>query len=286
MFEILKDKAEAQAILTVCETVIGCDPRQAPLELLHQNRVAQPVLCAYQLAVWTVLRKHLPAPRVFAGYSLGELAAYGCASALDPGDLLRLAAQRAAAMDSAFAGLGGLIAVRGLTFSRVQPLCDAHGLEIAIINDTDRFIVGGAAAGLGAFETAAAASGAKVTPLKVQSPSHISAMQSAVPEFRAALEKPYWHHFAAPVIAGISSAPVFTAAGAIEALSRHIAQRIDWAACMDSLVEFGCKALLELGPGDALSRMVRERLPDMEVRSVANFATLEGVVSWAKRYLA
>jgi [acyl-carrier-protein] S-malonyltransferase len=285
MFELLRNEPEAEAILTLCKNVTGSDPGQATPEQLHVNKVAQPVLCAFQLSVWRVLGKDLPAPRAFAGYSLGELAAYGCAGALEAGQLIRLAAKRAAAMDSAFAGPGGLTAVRGLTFSHVQALCAEHGVEIAIVNDRDRFIVGGAAAGLGSFEAAAAAAGAKVTPLKVQTPSHIAPMRAAVPEFRAALSEATWHPLAAPVLAGISGAPVFTKADAIDALSRQIAHRVDWAACMDGLAELGCKVLLELGPGNGLSRMVRDRLPDMEVRSVADFNSLKGVVIWAKRHL-
>ena len=285
MFELLKDEAEAQTILALCHQVTGRDPRQATLEQLQVNRVAQPALCTFQLAVWTVLRKHLPAPRVLAGYSLGELAAYGCAGALEPEQVLRLAMRRAAVMDSAFASPGGLAAVRGLTRSRVQALCTVHGVEIAIVNDTDRFIVGGSAAGLSAFEREAAAAGAKVTPLKVQTPSHIHAMQAAVPKFHAALNEACWHPFAAPVLAGTSGATVFTRAGAIDALARQIAQRVDWAACVDALLEMGCKVLLELGPGNGLSRMIRDRLPDMEVRSVADFSSLKGVVTWVRRSL-
>jgi len=286
MFELLKSEPEAEAILAVYRNVTGSDAREYTPEELHVNQVAQPVLCAFQLSVWSALREHLPDPRVFAGYSLGELAAYGCAGAIEPEELIRLAAKRAAAMDAAFDGTGGMIAVRGLTQSRVQALCAAHGAGIAIVNDWDRFIVGGAADGLAAFEEAAAAAGAKVTPLKVQTPSHIPAMEKAVPEFRAALCEASWHAFAAPVLAGTSGAPVFGAASAVDALSCQIAQRVNWGACMDALRELGCKVLLELGPGNGLSRIVRDRLPGMEVRSVADFNTLIGVVSWIKRNLS
>jgi [acyl-carrier-protein] S-malonyltransferase len=286
MFELLRDTPEAEAIFALYRNATASEPRQATHEQLHVNKVAQPVLCAFQLSVWTVLRKDLPAPRAFAGYSLGEFAAYGCAGAIEPERLIRLAAIRAAAMDSAFAGPGGLTAVRGLVRRRVQELCEKHGVEIAIVNDTDRFIIGGAAASLSSFEKEAAEAGAKVTPLKVTTPSHISGMQAAVPRFRAALSEATWHPLAAPVLAGISGAPVFTRADAIDALGRQIAHQVDWAACMDGLVELGCNVLLELGPGNGLSRMVRDRRPDLEVRSIADFNSRKGVVSWAKRSLS
>ena len=86
--------------------------------MLHVNVVAQPLVCALQLATWAGLRgKNLPEPRAIAGYSVGELAAYGCAGALEPGEVIQLAERRAREMDAATPGEGGLMAVRGLPFA-------------------------------------------------------------------------------------------------------------------------------------------------------------------------
>ena len=51
-------------------------------EQLLANRVAQPLICAYQLALWGKLAPQLPQPALFAGYSLGELTAFACAGAI------------------------------------------------------------------------------------------------------------------------------------------------------------------------------------------------------------
>ena len=281
MFELVSGEPEAQSILALYRDMAG-----GPSQDLHMNRVAQPLLCAFQLAVWKGLQKELPEPKAFAGYSLGELSAYGCAGVLAPEELIKLAQHRAAAMDEAYPSPGGLAAVRGLTQSQVQHLCAKHGVEIAIINDTDRFIVGGAASALEEFEKEVAESGTKVTRLKVSIPSHTSAMQAAVPKFRMALSQAAWAPFAAPVLSGTTAAPVFSKAEAIEALALQIAHRIDWAACVGALVELGCTVLLELGPGNGLSRMVRDRFPDLQARSVTEFRTLRGVASWMKRSLS
>ena len=56
-----------------------------------------------------------PTPRVFAGYSVGELAAYACAGALDTGELVDLARRPSEAMDRACPEPSGLLAVRGIT---------------------------------------------------------------------------------------------------------------------------------------------------------------------------
>jgi [acyl-carrier-protein] S-malonyltransferase len=70
---------------------------------------------------------------------------------------------------------------------------------------------------------------------------------------------------------------------AIDRLARQLASTIDWAACMDAASEARITVALELGPGAALSRMLRERHPHIACRSVADFHTLDGIVKWVTR---
>ncbi|MFY0578608.1 hypothetical protein ACN28S_33785 [Cystobacter fuscus] len=81
------------------------------------------------------------------------------------------------------------------------------------------------------------------------------------------------------MLAGIDGTPVSTRERALTTLTRQVAEPVDWAACMAGLAEEGCTVLLELGPGADLSRMVRDTLPSLSVRSVSEFKTLEGVCS-------
>src|SRR4051794_34816703 len=131
MLDILKGEPAAQTVLDAAGHVLGADPRDlvaGPPQEMHRNAVAQPLLCAVQAATWAALRSHLPSPRVFAGYSLGELAAYGCADAVGTDELLDLARRRAAAMDRACPEPSGLLAVRGLDRPQVEALCRSHAV--------------------------------------------------------------------------------------------------------------------------------------------------------------
>ncbi len=281
MFELVSGEPEARSILAAYERMAG-----SPNQDLHLNRVAQPMLCAFQLSVWEVLRKDLAEPRAFAGYSLGELVAYGCAGALDPeGNSSASLELRAREMDAASPSPGGLAAVRGFTQSQVEALCGKYGLEIAIINDTDRFVVGGATSALRDFEKQATESGAKVTRVNVSVPSHTSALRAAAPNFRLALSQAAWSPFAAPVLSGTTAAPILSKAEAIEALTQ-IAHRLDWRSCVGALVELGCTVFLELGPADRLSHGARPFPLSRSPFSVVDFRTLKGVASWVNRSLS
>ena len=285
MFDILAGEARAQTVLDVFAHEIGCDPTRVAENMLHVNVVAQPLVCALQLATWAGLREKLPEPRGIAGYSVGELAAYGCAGALEPGEVIQLARRRAREMDAAAPGAGGMIAVRGLNLPAMRLLCEKFGVEIAIVNDFDRLVIGGPREALDRCAEAAEVAGAKVTPLDIAIASHTSLMRPAVEKFRAALEAAHWRAPSAPVMAGTSGAPVYGKAQAIDVLARQIAETVNWAACLDGLVEMGCTVLLELGPGAGLSRMARDRAPGIPARSVADFHSLDGVVAWVRRQL-
>lgn len=246
-----------------------------------RNAVAQPLLCAVELATWAALRDALPPPRLFAGYSLGELAAHGCAGALGAEDVVALAARRAALMDAASgAAPGGLVAVRGLPLARAEALARGAGAEVAIVNAPDQLIVGGPDAALRAVARGAEAAGARVQRLCVDVPAHTPALASAVGPFAEALAASALRDPAVPVLAGISAEPVRDRAAAIAALSRQLAERVEWGRCLAAAAEMGCTVFLELGPGSALSRMVAEGLPGAEARSADEFRTVEGVARW------
>jgi [acyl-carrier-protein] S-malonyltransferase len=269
--------------------VLGTDPVariRAGGPGLFENTSAQPLVTITELATWSALCDLLPAPRLFAGYSLGELAAYACAGALGPEEAVALAARRAELMDAAAPPGSGLVAVRGLPLARAEALAAEVGAEVAITNAPDHCVLGGDAAALAALEALAPAAGAAtVQRLPVGVPAHTRLLAGAVAPFAEALARSALRDPPVPVLAGVSGVPVRTRAGAISALSAQLARPIDWARCLAAAREMGCSVFLELGPGSALARMAMEAHPEAQARSVADFRSLEGVARWAESAL-
>ena len=250
---------------------------------LFTNAVAQPLVCAAEVATWAALRVALPAPTLVLGYSLGELAAYACAGALAPEEAVRLAVERAAAMDAVAPAGAGLLALRGLSLPRAEALAAEAGAELAIVNGPDHVVAGGTAAALAALEARAPAAGATAVRIPVPVPAHTSLLRAAAPPFAAALGRSPLRAPAVPVLAGTTALPVTTRDGAIAALSAAVADRIEWARCVAAAAEHGCTVFLELGPGAALAKMAGELLPHAAVRSVADFRSVAGVARWVER---
>jgi [acyl-carrier-protein] S-malonyltransferase len=284
MFDVLAGEPASTTVLNACEAELGIDLRALARGAgRFDNRAAQPLICAFQAAAWAGLRERLPAPRAIAGYSIGELGAYACADALGPRGVVALARLRAEAMDAACPRPSGLLAVRGLPRAELEALGSTGGFEIAIVNEFDRIVAGGEAASLQELAADAARLGALTTRLPVSIAAHTSLMAPARPAFEQALSDAGLRAPRIPVVAGVDGFPVFDRQRAAQTLSRQISETIEWTACMDAMVEMGCKALLELGPGSFLAEMFRERRPEPPARSISEFRTLAGVASWTMR---
>lgn len=252
---------------------------------LFANRHAQPLIIAVGLTRWQALRQQLPTPALVAGYSVGELTAYGIAGALDNATVIALAAQRAAAMDRCVQidHPQAMLAVGGLMPAQALPVLQAHGLSIAIQNDSDRLVVGGLADDCTRVEPALVALGAVCQRLPVAVASHTPLMRNAAVEFAGVLDQCNWRPMIAPVLAGIDAQKIRTAPQASAALQAQLTETIHWQDCMDTCVENGVEVVLELGPGNALSRMMTARHPTITCRSVDEFRRLGAVSDWLLR---
>jgi [acyl-carrier-protein] S-malonyltransferase len=290
MFDFVANCAEAEPIFAAAAVVLGKDPRRfvreaAPADLFS-DLAGQILCCTQALAVWASLGTVRPARAVIAGYSIGELAAWGCAGALDGLGVLRLAQRRAALMDAAAPSDSGLAAIVGLRRPILEPILAQHAAFIAIVNDVDSFVVGGPHAGLEAACREAAARGATHTvSLPVAVPSHTPLLSEATEQFRDVLREasPLMPRAEYRLLSGIDGETIYDLETGIDKLARQVSTTIDWAACLESCRSAGAEAALELGPGNALSHMASARFPDGRARSVEDFRTLAGFRTWLQR---
>ena len=288
MFEgMQRDPVLAQALHTLLRpeqrdllTIAADDTR------CYLNRHAQPLIVLYGLAVATALRDAGVKPAVVAGYSIGELTGHAVASALDAPGALQLAHLRAAAMDAAAPPNHGMLAVLGVAWRELEVQALAAGAITAIRNGADHTVLAGPLKNLQALsQSLVALKGAHVVPLPINVPAHSHWLSAGVPVFAQALESAVWQPHQAPVIAGLDGSLVDNKSAAVRTLSQQIAQPIDWARVLDVAVEMGTRAFFEIGPGNRLSRMVRERHPDFPSRSLDDFASFSGAVKWLDRQL-
>lgn len=270
----------------------GRDPRALVASLddaaLHANRVGQ-LLCTLQaVAALAALPGLAARPRIVAGYSIGEVAAWAVAGLVAPSAALDLAAARAEAMDAAGAPGDGLVAVRGLPRPRIDALCAEAGCAVAIVNPGEAFLLGGSGPALAAVESAALRAGAaRVARIGVAVASHTPRLAPAAAAFRVALGRAAVPPRVPPgvrLLGSLDAEPVLDVARGLDALARQIATTIRWADVLAAAVEAGATAFLELGPGRALAEMAAAAHPGLPARSLDDFRGSAGAESWLARH--
>jgi [acyl-carrier-protein] S-malonyltransferase len=292
MFDLLADAPEAEPVFRSARLYLGdADPRElvrrASSDALHANKVGQILCCTQAVAAWAVLGTRVVGRLVVAGYSVGELAAWGVAGLLDYAGVLDLAAKRAAAMDEATTQPSGLVAIRGLTRATLDPICRTRGAYVAIVNREDQLLVGGTWKVLEAVIRDAQAAGARrVARLPVAVASHTPLLADASERFRKALTEtnlPAQVPANVRLLSGIDGDTVFDVRTGADKLARQVQQTVDWAACMQSCRATGVAKVVELGPGNALARFMREVMPNGDVHSLSEFHSLPGFEHWLQR---
>lgn len=252
---------------------------------LQANRVAQPFIFALQTHLWNGVSTALPAPVCVAGYSVGELAACYAAGFFSYQEGINLAAQRAAFMDECIALPSGLLAVRGLSARACDEIAVQCDVEISIRNAPEHFVLGGETSKLGeAARLAESMSAARVQMLGVTTPSHTSCLGAASMRFSNRLEPFRSRMIGVPVISAVNGQISRTAAEAADRLALQISTRMDWDACLGTVLEMQPEIVLEIGPGRALARMWDERGTGIPARATDDFRSVSGILEWLLRH--
>jgi len=264
---------------------LGVDDWRARLadpDWAANNANAQTLLTGLALAAWSQLAPRVPSPSIVAGYSVGELAAFSAAGVIDGDAAASLAPLRAAAMDaSAARHPGGLLAVTGLTEPALAQLREQTGLALAIRNGIESVVLGGPGAALAQAQQIATGQGAQCTRLRINVASHTPWMQDAAAHFAQALDQV---PFRSPriVLLGNAADRIRDAGAARQALAAQIARTVRWDECMQNIAERQVRCVLEVGPGQALTRMWNQRYPDIPARACDDFRSPAAIGHWLR----
>ncbi|MBR1132189.1 acyltransferase domain-containing protein [Bradyrhizobium iriomotense] len=295
MFALTGDAPEAAHLFAHAAALLGGeDPREfvhaEADEALHRNRAGQ-ILCTLQpLAAVSALADAISRGVIIAGYSVGEVAAWGVGGLFDATATLDLVARRAEAMDTATCAGDGLIYVRGLSREQLDRLCERYDAAIAIVNPGEAFVIGGGREALSKIAgDAQVMHAARIVALPVEVASHTKRLAEASSVFLEDLRSArvvFPPQAGVRILSSIDAAPVVSAESGLDKLAAQISHTVQWADCLQACVEAGATGFLELGPGHALSGMAAEIAPTLPARSLDDFRSLQGVRAWVARHLS
>ncbi|MGV0998065.1 MAG: acyltransferase domain-containing protein [Fluviibacter sp.] len=252
---------------------------------LSTNVIAQPLIFSFEMSWWEKLMPYIPTPVCAAGYSLGEMAACSAAGLFSDSVGVALCHKRASLMDANTASSVSMLAVLGMNEDKVAAISSQRGLEIAIRNSPTHFVVTGKEASVNcSIEKFEAAGATKLTLIAVKTPSHTRFLNAASESFAKTLEPYTQGHLLFPVISAVTGKMSFSGKHAASALATQISSMLHWDEALETMVEMRPDAVLEIGPGNALSKMLGEFAPSIPVRSVCDFKSVQGVLSWLERF--
>lgn len=257
-----------------------------PGGLLNETRHTQPCMVAFAAGLTAVLRERGIRPSVAAGLSLGEYSALHAAGVFDAATAIRLAAYRGSVMEQAAAGRdSAMIAVLGLDRNRLQAACQAASADgtvvIANYNCPGQLVLGGDRTAVRKAAGLAKDMGARrCVPLRVSGPFHTPLMAPAGKALEA-----YFRQipFAEPEI------PIlFNCLGDLPPAGTSIQSLLVWQVQSSVYMEdsirrmaaMGAEAMVEIGPGNALTGFVSKTLPGMPVYPVETVTDVEGLTAW------
>ena len=234
-----------------------------PADKLALTENTQPAILTMSIAVCRLLNERGITPSFVAGHSLGEYSAHVAAGTFTFADAVRLVRNRGRYMQEAVpVGEGAMSAILGLDESGVNSACEAASegevVSAANLNGGGQIVIAGAAAAVARASAKAKALGArKAIPLTVSAPFHCALMKPAevrlTPELRALQASDP----RVPVVANVDAEPKRTAAASIDALIKQVASPVRWEDVVQRLAQEGVTRYVEVGPGKALSGMIK-----------------------------
>jgi [acyl-carrier-protein] S-malonyltransferase len=261
-----------------------------PKEALALTTNTQPVMLVAGVACWRAWRAEGGAlPAAVAGHSLGEYSALVAAEALTLAAAVPLVRLRAAAMQDAVpVGAGAMAAILGLDAAKVIAGCaeaagalgqnGAEVVEAVNFNDPAQTVIAGSKAAVEkACEVLKGMGAKRALPLPVSAPFHSSLMKPAAERLKVALQAVGIAAPKIPVVNNVDVAVESDPARIRDALYRQAFGPVRWVECVRKIAGMGIGAVIECGPGKALTGMTRRIDPALTGAALYDPATLAEV---------
>lgn len=284
---------------------------QGPEETLRATINAQPAIVAVSLALLAAFQEALSpdtfswssplTPDYLAGHSVGEWTALAVAGALDLRETLLAVRERGRLMEHEGTQCpGSMAAVIGMDAPALQEICQeatqqalakltnpAHPGEgrvvVANYNAPGQIVLSGERHALELASELAKARGAKrVIPLAVSGAFHSPVMQPAADGLAHVLSDTPLADARIPIIGNMTASPLTAREELREELAKQVAASVRWDDTIRYMAEAGVKTFIEIGPGQALTGMVKRIVKGVNTINIGNVTDLAKAVSYVR----
>ncbi|HEY2000566.1 malonate decarboxylase subunit epsilon [Paraburkholderia sp.] len=289
----LPEHAAVRDTLAEASQVLGIDVLTLDTSAALRSTVAVQVgLVVAGVATVRALADSQLTPDVSAGLSVGAYAAAVSCGALQFDDALRMVRKRAELMEAAYPSGYGLAAISGLSEHQLEVVADElarRGVPRAYIGNVNaprQIVMAGSDAALEALVERALAAGArKATRLEVSVPSHCELLAGATEELIDYAREVPFHTPRSIYVGNRGGRPLHTAQAIRDDLATNMRYTVRWFDALTVMLEMGARVLVEAPPGQVLTDIVRENLPEATAIAASSMAH-ERLVATVRRRLA
>ena len=266
-------RARLEPLYRRANEALGFDIRklifEGPAAELKLTEVTQPAILLDSLAKYELLKEQIR-PNWAAGHSLGEYSALVAAGVISLDEGLRLVQQRGRYMQEAVpAGRGAMVAILKLGYEQLEAICARTGAEIAHVNSPQQIVISGRRAPVLHAKELAEAAGGRGIELEVSAPFHCSLMRPAQERLSADIVQLKFRRPAFPVISSVSGRAEQDPEVIRRLLLRQATSPVRWSDYVLQLEALGARRLIEVGPGEVLTRLNRRIVRSLEALSFA-----------------
>jgi [acyl-carrier-protein] S-malonyltransferase len=258
---------------------------------LKETVNTQPILLAFGVGIYEILKNSGFRPDMAAGLSLGEYSALTAAGVFTPEQAVSLIQCRAKAMVEASAGVETeMSAILGLDREKLtdclKRASSAGRVEAANFNCPGQIVIAGESAAVEEAERLAKEAGArKCMRLPVSGPFHTSYMKPAAEVLRQRFQHEFFGRMEFPVYFNCTGKPEKAADGQTEAelisslLVRQVQSGVYMEDTIRNMIAAGADQFIEIGPGKTLSGFVRRTDRSVHTVSITTAEDLQAFLS-------
>jgi [acyl-carrier-protein] S-malonyltransferase len=284
---------------------------QGPEETLRDTINAQPAIVAVSLALLAAFQEALSPdtfswsspllPAYLAGHSVGEWTALAVAGALDLRKTVLAVRERGRLMEHEGTRCpGSMAAVIGMDAPVLQEICQEATQQalaelaspshpgdgrvvVANYNAPGQIVLSGERHALELASELAKARGAKrVIPLSVSGAFHSPVMQPAADGLAHVLSNTPIVDAHIPIVGNMAAAPLTASKDLRDELAKQVAASVRWDDTIRYMAQAGIKTFIEIGPGQALTGMVRRIIKGANTLNIGNVTDLGKTVSYVR----
>jgi [acyl-carrier-protein] S-malonyltransferase len=238
---------------------------------LNDTRNTQPALFVLESLLVDALKDQGRRAELVAGHSLGELVALYAADVFDFSSGLDLMRRRSELM--AAAGGGAMTAVMGFDRDELDALVAATD-EVVIANDNSaaQVVISGLPEAVAGVADQLRCK--RAIPLAVSGAFHSPFMAAAAEAFSVLLDEVPFADASIPVLSNTEPTPATGGQELKERLRRQMVSGVRWRETMDELGARGIDTVVEIGPGNVLSGLIKRSLEGVSTAQISSAADL------------